>query len=83
MAPPVELPTDTVVDLDASGTNENPGLFGTGAGSVIVMFSPSGNVSEYYYTNYCGHSRVEDADRADVLPRRQGVATRRGPGGRP
>ncbi|MCX7424441.1 MAG: prepilin-type N-terminal cleavage/methylation domain-containing protein [Planctomycetia bacterium] len=54
MAPPVELPTDTVVDLDASGTNENPGLFGTGAGSVIVMFSPSGNVSEYYYTNYAG-----------------------------
>ncbi len=50
IAPPLRLPTDTVVDLSASGTTQVPNQFGQGVQNpVMVLFSPNGSVNRCYW----------------------------------
>ncbi|HBO43800.1 MAG TPA: hypothetical protein DD670_07690 [Planctomycetaceae bacterium] len=49
IAPPLRLPRGTVVDLGWSGTNQDRRQFSSGDGDVMVLFSPNGSVSRYYY----------------------------------
>ncbi|NLE38290.1 MAG: type II secretion system protein, partial [Pirellulaceae bacterium] len=42
IAPPLRLPRGTVVDLGASGTNQQPVQFSSGDGDAMVLFSPNG-----------------------------------------
>ena len=51
MTPPLILPTATVVDLATSGDNSRPARFDTNEGSVIVVFSPNGTVSQCLWTD--------------------------------
>lgn len=53
MAQPLTLPVGTTVDLGCSGTDQTKEgdrqLFAIGQNDVIIMFSPNGSVSRYYW----------------------------------
>ena len=53
-AAPLQLPAGVVVDLVASGSDNQPTLPPAGAGDrmpVVVMFSPNGSIDRIYYNN--------------------------------